>query len=52
MRKEADRLERGLAGREEIFLPDPYLLDPLLPRSCNQEVHSPLALITVVDSGL
>lgn len=42
---EADRLERRLAGRE-------YLLDPLLPCSCNLKVHSPLALITVVDSGL
>lgn len=51
-RMEADRLERGLAGREVRFLPDSYLLDPLFPCSCNLKVHSPLALITVVDSGL
>jgi len=31
---EADRLERGLAGREVRFLPDSYLLDPLFPCSC------------------
>ncbi|WVZ03750.1 hypothetical protein V8G54_024556 [Vigna mungo] len=33
-RMEADRLERGLAGREVRFLPDSYLLDPLFPCSC------------------
>nr|QCQ81970.1 hypothetical protein [Ammopiptanthus mongolicus] len=49
-RMEADRLERGLAGREVRFLPDSYLLDPLFPCSCNLKVHSPLALIT--NSGL
>lgn len=30
---EADRLERGLAGREVRFLPDSYLLDPLFVQS-------------------
>ncbi|KAK7322008.1 hypothetical protein VNO80_35192 [Phaseolus coccineus] len=33
-RMEADRLERGLVGREVRFLPDSYLLDPLFPCSC------------------
>jgi UDP-N-acetylmuramyl tripeptide synthase len=32
-RMEADRLERGLAGREVRFLPDSYLLDPLFVQS-------------------
>ncbi|KAK7356745.1 hypothetical protein VNO80_16020 [Phaseolus coccineus] len=31
---EADRLERGLVGREVRFLLDSYLLDPLFPCSC------------------
>ena len=34
-RMEVNRLERGLTGREVRFLPDSYLLDPLLSCLCN-----------------
>lgn len=49
---EADRLERGLAGREVRFLPDSYLFTRSIVPLFVLKVHSPLALITVVDSGL
>ena len=51
-RMEADRLERGLAGREVRFLPDSYLFTRSIVPLFVLKVHSPLALITVVDSGL
>lgn len=46
---EADRLERGLAGREVRFLPHSNLLDPLLSSSCNLKVHSLLAPCSLLD---